>query len=110
MLKNCYAGSFTAQKMKFSIKDFFSKCDQIHSFLRFWSHLLKKSLIQNLAFCAVMLLGYIHPQTIIKGFPSTGDDTTFKYSHITCLRLRLRLRLLHKCELGLTSFNVFFFL
>ena len=26
----------TAQKMKFSIKDFFSNCDQIHSFLRFW--------------------------------------------------------------------------
>ena len=24
----------TAQKMKFSIKDFLSKCDQIHSFLR----------------------------------------------------------------------------
>ena len=23
----------TAQKIKFSIKDFFSKCDQIHSFL-----------------------------------------------------------------------------
>ena len=30
----------TAQKMKFSIKDFFSKCDQIPSFLRIWSHLL----------------------------------------------------------------------
>ena len=30
----------TAQKMKFSIKDFFSKCDQI---LWIWSHLLKKS-------------------------------------------------------------------
>ena len=26
----------TAQKMKFSIKDFFSKCDQICSFLRIW--------------------------------------------------------------------------
>ena len=26
--------SDTAQKMKFSIKDFFSKCDQICSFLR----------------------------------------------------------------------------
>ena len=25
----------TAQKMKFSIKDFFSKCDQIRSFLQF---------------------------------------------------------------------------
>ena len=33
---------FTAQKMKFSIKDFFSTCDQIRSFLRIWSHLLKK--------------------------------------------------------------------
>ena len=26
----------TAQKMKFSIKDFFSKCDQIHSFPWIW--------------------------------------------------------------------------
>ena len=43
----------TAQKMKFSIKDFFSKCDQIRSFLRIWSHLLKKSLIENFIFCAV---------------------------------------------------------
>ena len=33
--------------MKFSIKDFFSKCDQIRSFLRIWSHLLKKSLMEN---------------------------------------------------------------
>ena len=36
--------SNTAQKMKFSIMDFFSKCDQIHRKLRLWSHLLKKSL------------------------------------------------------------------
>ena len=41
------------QKMKFSIKDFFSKCDQIRSFLRIWSHLLKKFLMENLIFCAV---------------------------------------------------------
>ena len=39
-------------KMKFSIKDFFSKCDQIRSFLRIWSHLLKKSLMGNFIFCA----------------------------------------------------------
>ena len=45
--------SITAQKMKFSIKDFFSKCDQIRSFLRIWSHLLKKSLMENFTFCAV---------------------------------------------------------
>ena len=35
------------QKMKFSIKDFFSKCDQIRRKLRIWSHLLKKSLMEN---------------------------------------------------------------
>ena len=39
--------------MKFSIKDFFSKCDQIRSFLRIWPHLLKKSLMENFIFCAV---------------------------------------------------------
>ena len=35
--------ALTAQKMKFSINDFFSKYDQISSLLRIWSHLLKKS-------------------------------------------------------------------
>ena len=39
----------TAQKMKFSIKDFFSKCDKIW----IWSHLLKKSLMENFIFCGV---------------------------------------------------------
>ena len=43
----------TALKMKFSIKDFFSKCDQIRSFLQIWSHLLKKSFNGKLHFCAV---------------------------------------------------------
>ena len=35
-------------KMEFSIKDFFSKCDEIGSFLQIWSHLLKKFLKENL--------------------------------------------------------------
>ena len=39
---------------KFSIKDFFSKCDQIHSYIRIWSNLLKKSLMENFIFCAVI--------------------------------------------------------
>ena len=39
--------------MKFSIKAFFSKCDQIHRKRRIWSHLLKKSLMKNFIFCAV---------------------------------------------------------
>ena len=32
--------------MKFSIKDFFRKCDQ----MRIWSHLLNKSLMENFIF------------------------------------------------------------
>ena len=43
----------TAQKMKFFIKDFLIKCDQIRSFRRIWLHLLKKSLMGNFSFCAV---------------------------------------------------------
>ena len=37
-------------KKMFSIKEFFSKCDQIRSFLRMWSHLLKKKLYEKLYF------------------------------------------------------------
>ena len=51
----------TAQKMKFSIKDFFSECDQICSFLRILSHLLKKPLMENFFFCSVKdLLHYCY--------------------------------------------------
>ena len=40
-------------KMKFSVKAFLSKSDQIRRFLRIWSHLLKKSLMKNFIFRAV---------------------------------------------------------
>ena len=43
------------KKMKFSIKDFFSKCDQIRRKLRIWLHLLKKSLMDNFTFRAVYI-------------------------------------------------------
>ena len=55
-----------AQKEKFSSKDFFSKCDQIRSFLRIWSHLLKKSFMENFIFCAVRLQEYKGVNTIWK--------------------------------------------
>ena len=41
-----------AKKMKFSIKNFFGKCDQICSFL--WSRLLNKSFMKNFIFCVVL--------------------------------------------------------
>ena len=42
----------TAQKMKFSIKNYFRKYDQIPSFL-------KKSLMEDFIFCAVLRNYYI---------------------------------------------------
>ena len=52
--KNILESYSTTQKMKFSIKGFLSKCDQIRSFLWICSHLLKKSLMENFIFCAVV--------------------------------------------------------
>ena len=47
--------------MKFSIKDFLSKRDQIHRKLQIWSHLLKKSLMENFIFVQCNLFRcYIH--------------------------------------------------
>ena len=52
--------SNTAQKMKFSIKDFFRKFDQLRRKLRNWSHLLWKSLMENFIFRAVQrVVGFI---------------------------------------------------
>ena len=42
--------------MKFFIKNFFSKCDQICKFLRIWSHLLKKLSTENFIFCVVTIV------------------------------------------------------
>ena len=40
--------------MKFSIKDFSSKCNQIRRKLRIWSHLMGKPFMENFIFCAVI--------------------------------------------------------
>ena len=40
--------------MKFSMKDIFSECDHIRSFLRIWPHLLKKPLMENLIFFCIV--------------------------------------------------------
>ena len=65
----------TALKMKFSIKDFFSKSDQIRRKLRIWSHLLKKSLMENFVFCAVWIL-----QSKLKEW-LCYSKITVKYNH-----------------------------
>ena len=49
------------KKMKFFIKDFSCECDQIRRKLKIWSHLMKKSLMENFIFCAVT-----HMLTLVK--------------------------------------------
>ena len=56
---------YTAQKIKFSIKDFFSKNDQIRRKLWIWSHLLEKSLMENFIFVQCQLHYYITVINII---------------------------------------------
>ena len=48
-----------AQKMQFSIEDFFSKCNQIRRKLWIWSHLIKKSSMKNEIFlCSSLFTKY----------------------------------------------------
>ena len=46
---------FTAQKMKFSSRDLFCKCEQICRKLQIWLYLQNKSLMENFIFCAVIV-------------------------------------------------------
>ena len=66
--------TLAALKMKFSMKDFFSKCNQIRKKLRIWSHLLKKSLMGNFIFWAVTYMYayvYMHTYTDIQTYINT---------------------------------------
>ena len=71
--------------MKFSIKDFFIKCDQVRRKLRIWSHLQKKSFMENFIFCA--LSSVISPKTSFfcavkpgKYFPHKQKQYLFIYA------------------------------
>ena len=70
-------------KMKFSVKDFFSKCDQICRKLRILSHLLKKSLMENFIFCVLhghMLLMILMEKKLLEQFTKTNCKKQIKKS------------------------------
>ena len=81
--------------MKFSIKDFFSKCDQIRRKLRIWSHLLKKCLMENFIFCAVVLTMYIflnlYSFYILHGCSVSRNNPYINFGAILCFTLNLSL-------------------
>ena len=80
--------------MKFSIKDFFSKCEQIRSFQPIWSHLLKKSLMENFVFCVVQawlddfhiskLILYLDQLKFIRNY------SFITYEKFSAVRVRIR--------------------
>ena len=72
--------SYTAQKMKFSVKDIFSNYDQIRSFLRIWSHLLKISLTEILYFMQCLVYMIFKWTPVVKGL---------KAKELTIIRLIL---------------------
>ena len=73
-IDGCFPILNTVQRKKSSIKDFFSKCDQIRRKLRIWSHLLKKSLMENFIFCAVELTSFKCQTKIRKALYIKGLD------------------------------------
>ena len=69
--------------MKFSIKNYFSKCDQIRKKLRIWLHLLKKSLMENYIF----VQWWYHVKSSTYHFHVKTNISAYFYIHI---RLPLR--------------------
>ena len=72
----------TAQKMKFSIKDFFNKCNQIRSFLQFPVDLVtftEEILNGKLHFCAVLKV--VYKKSFLKHFANF-----FEKHHFQCLK------------------------
>ena len=74
------------QTMKFSIKDFFNKHNQIRKRGEVWSHLLKKSLMENFSFWAVSLplLLYLFRKDHIDRHFNLGMFLSCKYCNAFC--------------------------
>ena len=72
-------------KMKFSIKDFFSKWDQIRRKQRIWSHLLKKSLMRNLFFVRWLIQKLLNAKVL---------NINILYNHLIRIYVPVRIRML----------------
>ena len=83
------------RKTKFSIKNFFSKCDDISKKLQSWSHLLKKSLKGDFIFEVCTAGGkvfqassknlegsYLQEEAVMKGLAYCTDDKLWQKDDI----------------------------
>ena len=64
--------------LKFSIKDFFNKCDLIRGKRWIWSHLLKKSLTENFIYCAVTPTYFLHTKVLDINFNSKSKARKYQ--------------------------------
>ena len=95
-----------AQEMDFSIKDFFSKCDQIHR--KLWSHLLKKSLRMHFK----AFLDFKNKQKISFGQNKRDKNALFLWApthHSFTFNLRFIYELKHKVPLSKTVCWIYHF-
>ena len=74
------------KKKKFSIKGFFSKCDQTRSFLQIWSHLLKKSLMEN--FIKTSFL--VHCNEMVDWFSSNEQKKEIFHNLLTAATIAVK--------------------
>ena len=89
--------------MKCSIKDFFGKCDQIRRRkLRIWSHLLKKSWMENVIFCAVSQIISAHQK-----LQTISENRKIIYGRLSRKWNPWRLCYINKSELESTSPSLF---
>ena len=80
--------TITTHKIKFSIKDYFTKCDQSTG----WSHLLKKSLMENIIFlCSYKCNNLIESSNNENSNEEEDDGTTCKICMVP------RIELTYKC-------------
>ena len=87
----------------FSIKGFVSKCDQIRSFLRIWSHLLKKSLMKSFIFLCSVTHFFCSPKKNTK--KSLSDKNCLKPSNTkNCLNTKKKTKV-STITLNITNFT-----
>ena len=82
--------------MKLSIKDFFSKYDEIRRKLRIWSPLLKKSWMENFIFCAVILNA--NPSFIMTKMRKEPNQNTMSQGWYKSKYIMMTRHCLHLCK------------
>ena len=77
-----------AEKMQFSIKNFFSKYDQIRTTLWIWLYLVKKSLMETLIFCVQSAVKTL-PLTVFRMVGEGAKRHPTCFSSVTSTNVRI---------------------